>query len=190
LNRLDRPPHEKVISLSLAGKGNFVSKRSKFIQILWHLIEIFIINNSLIVFSFPRIFFLRAFGAVIGENCLFLHPMRVKYPWNFKVGDNCWFGRDAWIYNQEKITIGSDVVISQGVFLTAGSHNVSTNMDLHVAPIIINDGVWISSYSVVQMGVNIGKSAVVTPLSVVSKSLEQMGIYGGTPGRFIKNRFS
>ena len=48
-------------------------------------------------------------------------------------------------------------------------------MDLHVAPIIIEDGVWITSKCVVQMGVTIGRSAVVTPLSVVHRSLEAGG---------------
>jgi putative colanic acid biosynthesis acetyltransferase WcaF len=95
----------------------------------------------------------------------------------------------VWIYNQADIRIGSNVCISQETFLTAGSHEVSTNMDLKVSPIVIEDGVWISSKCVVQMGVTVGESAVVTPLSVVHKSLEAGGIYGGNPCVFIKKRF-
>jgi putative colanic acid biosynthesis acetyltransferase WcaF len=62
-------------------------------------------------------------------------------------------------------------------------------MDLRVAPIAIESGVWVSSNCVVQMGVTIGESAVVTPSSVVNKSLEPGGIYGGNPCKFIKYRF-
>jgi len=58
-----------------------------------------------------------------------------------------------------------------------------------VAPIVIEDGVWITSKCVVQMGVTIGRSAVVTPLSVVHRSLDPEGVYGGNPCRFIRNRF-
>ena len=56
-------------------------------------------------------------------------------------------------------------------------------------PIVIEDGAWVSSRCIVQMGVTIGKSAVVTPNSVVHKSLEAGKIYGGNPCKYIKNRF-
>jgi putative colanic acid biosynthesis acetyltransferase WcaF len=39
------------------------------------------------------------------------------------------------------------------------------------------------------MGVTVGRSAVVTPLSVVHRSLEAEGVYGGNPCRFIRKRF-
>jgi len=42
---------------------------------------------------------------------------------------------------------------------------------------------------VVQMGVTIGRSAVVTPLSMVHCSLEAEGVYGGNPVHFIRRRF-
>jgi len=42
----------------------------------------------------------------------------------------------------------------------------------------------------VQMGVTIGRSALVTPLSVVHRSLAANGVYGGNPARFIKQRFA
>jgi putative colanic acid biosynthesis acetyltransferase WcaF len=66
---------------------------------------------------------------------------------------------------------------------------MSTTMDLRVAPIVIEDGVWITANCVVQMGVTIGRSAVVTPLSVVHRSLEPEGVYGGNPCCFIRKRF-
>ena len=179
----------KVIDLSLAGPGNFVAKRGFLTELAWFLIEASIINNKLIPFTAIRIWLLRAFGARIGSHCRMPHPIRVKAPWNLEVGDNCWFGVDAWIYNQTDIRIGSNVCISQGAFLTTGSHDVAGNMDLQVAPIVIEDGVWITSRCVVQMGVTIGRSAVVTPLSVVHRSLEPEGVYGGNPVRFIRKRF-
>jgi putative colanic acid biosynthesis acetyltransferase WcaF len=179
----------RVIDLSQAGKGNYQAKRGALIELIWFVLEACVINNKLLPFSGVRVALLRLFGAKIGTGCRFVHPVRVKAPWNLEVGDNCWFGVDVWIYNQTLIRIGSNVCISQGTFLTAGSHDMSTTMDLHVAPIIIEDGVWITSKCVVQMGVTIGRSAVVTPSSVVHRSLEAEGVYGGNPCRFIRNRF-
>ncbi|TDY25395.1 putative colanic acid biosynthesis acetyltransferase WcaF [Paraburkholderia sp. BL6665CI2N2] len=179
----------RVIDLSQAGKGNYQASRGALVELVWFALEACVINNKLLPFSGVRVALLRLFGAKIGTGCRFVHPLRVKAPWNLEVGDNCWFGVDVWIYNQTLIRIGSNVCISQGTFLTAGSHDMSTTMDLHVAPIIIEDGVWITSKCVVQMGVTIGRSAVVTPLSVVHRSLEAEGVYGGNPCRFIRKRF-
>jgi putative colanic acid biosynthesis acetyltransferase WcaF len=179
----------RVIELAQAGKGNYQARRGALIELIWFVLEACVINNKLLPFSGVRVALLRLFGAKIGTGCRFVHPVRVKAPWNLEVGDNCWFGVDVWIYNQTLIRIGSNVCISQGTFLTAGSHDMSTTMDLHVAPIIIEDGVWITSKCVVQMGVTIGRSAVVTPLSVVHRSLDAEGVYGGNPCRFIRKRF-
>ena len=180
----------RVIDLSLAGKGNYRARRGALVELIWFVIEACVINNKLLPFSAVRVALLRLFGAKIGSGCRFVHPMRVKAPWNLEVGDKCWFGVDVWIYNQAQIRIGSNVCISQGTFLSAGSHDMSTTMDLRVAPIVIEDGVWITSKCVVQMGVTIGRSAVVTPLSVVHRSLEPEGVYGGNPCRFIRKRFA
>ncbi|MDE1006083.1 MAG: putative colanic acid biosynthesis acetyltransferase [Paraburkholderia fungorum] len=179
----------RVIDLSAAGKGNYRAKRGALIELIWFFVEACVINNKLLPLSSVRVTLLRLFGAKIGTGCRFVHPLRVKSPWNLEVGDNCWFGVDVWIYNQALIRIGSNVCISQGTFLSAGSHDMSTTMDLRVAPIVIEDGVWITSKCVVQMGVTIGRSAVVTPLSVVHRSLDPEGVYGGNPCRFIRNRF-
>jgi len=186
----DTAAARRVIDLSRAGKGNYVARRSRLIEAIWFLIEACVINNKLLPISAVRVALLRLFGAKIGTGCRFVHPLRVKAPWNLEVGDHCWFGVDVWIYNQAPIRIGSHVCISQGTFLSAGSHDMSTTMDLRVAPIVIEDGVWITSKCVVQMGVTIGRSAVVTPLSVVHRSLDAEGVYGGNPCRLLRKRFS
>ena len=145
----------------------------------WHWIPI----------SSVRAVLLRAFGAKIGKNCRMLHAMRVKSPWNLEIGDKTWIGQDVWIYNQAMVRIGSNVVVSQGTFMTCGSHDSVHNMDLRVAPIVIEDGAWITSKCFIQKGVTIGRSALVTPLSVVHQSIEAESVYGGNPCKFIRKRF-
>lgn len=177
------------IDLSKAGKGNYFSDKNFWVQALWFFLEAVIIDNRLNPSSALRVFLLRLFGAKIGENCLCPHAIRVKYPWKLKVGDRVWIGDGVWIYNQDQITIGSDVCISQKTFLTCGSHEYKTNMDLKVAPIVIEDGAWVSSMCVVQMGVTIGRDSLVTPLSVVHRSLDENGIFAGNPCKRIGDRF-
>lgn len=182
-------PRVRVIDLALAGKGNYVARRGRLVQAAWYLVETCVLDNRLLPFSALRAGLLRLFGAKVGRGCRLVHPMRVKAPWNLEIGDQCWIGVDVWIYNQAPVRIGSNVCLSQGTFVSAGSHDMRTNMDLHVEPVVIEDGAWISSKCVVQMGVTIGRSVVVTPLSVVHRSLEAGGVYGGNPCRFIRWRF-
>lgn len=178
-----------VIDLSRAGKGNYSAKRSLLVQALWFIVEACAINNKLNPSSTVRVALLRLFGARIGKGCRLVHPLRVKAPWNLEVGDHCWFGVDVWLYNQAPIRIGSHVCLSQGAFLTTGSHDAAKTMDLRVEPIVIEDGVWITSKCIVQMGVHIGRSALVTPLSVVHRSLSPGGVFGGNPCRYLRPRF-
>ncbi|MGI4816336.1 MAG: WcaF family extracellular polysaccharide biosynthesis acetyltransferase [Janthinobacterium lividum] len=180
---------ERIIELEKATTGNFVKRRGRIPQLAWFAIDMFIISNRIVVSSGIRVGLLRLFGAKIGKGCRIMHPIRVKYPWNLEIGDFSWIGDGVWIYNQDRIRIGSNVCVSQESFLTTGSHNLQDNMDLKVAPIVIEDGVWVSSRCIVQMGVTIGQSTVVTPMSVVHKSLEPNCIYGGNPCRLLKRRF-
>ncbi len=183
-------PEPEVIDLARAGKGNFVQQRGRLIRVLWIVLEAWILNSRVLPLPYLRATLLRAFGARIGKRCRLFYPFRVRYPWNLELGDGCWIGENVWFYNQGLISVGSQVCISQGTFLTTGSHELASSMDLRVDPIRIEDGVWVSSMCVVQKGTTLGRSAVVTPLSVVHKSLAAGGIYGGNPCKFLRWRFA
>lgn len=177
------------INLSKAGKGNFQRGRGRLTEALWILIEWAVINNALLPVSGVRVFLLRLFGARIGRGVRCPHPFRVKFPWKLAVGDRCWIGDGVWLYNQAQLTIGADVCVSQHTFITTGSHEVATNMDLRVDPVVIEDGAWICARCIVQKGVVIGRNGVITPGSVVHKSTRENSIYGGNPVRYIRPRF-
>jgi acetyltransferase-like isoleucine patch superfamily enzyme len=46
---------------------------------------------------------------------------------------------------QALIRIGSNGCISQDAFLTTGSHDLKSNMDSRIAPVVIEHGVWTTS---------------------------------------------
>jgi putative colanic acid biosynthesis acetyltransferase WcaF len=78
----------RVIDLSLAGKGNYRAGRSALVELLWFVVEACVINNKLLPLSSVRVALLRLFGARIGTGCRFVHPLRVKAPWNLEEGDS------------------------------------------------------------------------------------------------------
>jgi acetyltransferase-like isoleucine patch superfamily enzyme len=56
-------------------------------------------------------------------------------------------------------------------------------------PPTIGDDVWVGASAVILRGVNIGNGAVIAAGAIVVKNVEPYTIVGGTPAKFIRNRF-
>jgi putative colanic acid biosynthesis acetyltransferase WcaF len=132
---------------------------------------------------------LRLFGARIGANVIMRPRLRVKFPWNLLVGDNCWIGEGVWIHNQGLVTIEDNAVVSQEAFITTGSHDIYRSMDLVIEPVVIRRGAWVTSRCMVLQGAEVGQNTIVTPGSVVRGSLLAVRIYGGNPAAYLRERW-
>lgn len=120
-----------------------------------------------------RLALLRIFGAHLGEGVLIRHNVRIHWPWKLTVGDNSWIGEDVWILNLETVAIGSDVCVSQGVLLCAGSHDRrSPTFEFDNAPISIGDGSWIAARATVLRGVRIGDDCIIGAAALVVRDVE------------------
>jgi len=177
------------IDLSKAGAGNFKRTRSRSVEALWILVEFFLVSNPLQISSTLRAWVLRLFGASIGANVIMRPRLRVKFPWNLRIGDNCWVGEGVWIHNQGLVTIESNAVVSQEAFITTGSHDIYRSMDLIIKPVVIRHGAWVTTRCIVLQGTEVGQNTVVTPGSVVRESLLPDRVYGGNPAAFIRERW-
>ena len=119
-----------------------------------------------------RVLALRLWGASIGTGVQIRRGVKIHFPWNLTVGNDCWIGEEAWIINHEKITIGSNVCISQGSVISSGGHNFrSLSLEFAHKPIEINDGAWICLDAKVLPGVTIGKCSVVAAGEIARKTL-------------------
>lgn len=115
---------------------------------------------------------LRWFGATIGEKVLIKHRVRIHWPWNLSIGDNSWVGTDAELYNVADIVIGSDVCISQHVYLCTGSHDPhSPTFAFDNGPITVEDGVWLCARSTVLRGVTVGANTIVGATALVTSDV-------------------
>ena len=81
-------------------------------------------------------------------------------------------------------------MISQDSFVTTGTHAFRTDMALRTRPIHIQDGVWVTSRSVVLGGLTIGKNALVLPNTVVRRDVPSNAIFGAAEGSVVGQRFS
>jgi putative colanic acid biosynthesis acetyltransferase WcaF len=179
----------KPIDLSKAGPGDFERTRSRSFEALWMVVEFLLISNPLQVSSTLRVWALRLFGASIGTNVIMRPRLRVKFPWNLQIGDNCWIGEGVWIHNQGLVTIEDNAIVSQEAFITTGSHDIYRSMDLIIKPVVIRPGGWVTSRCIVLQGAEVGHNTVVTPGSVVRGFLLPNRVYGGNPAVFIRERW-
>lgn len=178
-----------VINLSEAPGERRAWDRPKFVIYLWAIVELLFVTNAWQISSGLRVTVLRSFGAKIGSDVVFRPRTRVKFPWKLKVGDRSWIGEGVWIHNQDQVSIGNDVVVSQESFLTTGSHAHREDMRLLTAPLSIEDGAWITSRAMITGGINIGRSALIGPMTLVQVSVPENLIFTGNPGRITGVRF-
>lgn len=158
-------------------------------RFLWYFINELFLKNRYNPSSSIKLFWLKCFGAKIGNGVVVKPSVNIKYPWKLKIGNHCWIGEEVWIDNLEEVTIGDHVCLSQGAFLICGNHNYkSTAFDLIVKPIHIESGAWIGSKSIVGPGVTVGSHAVLSLGSVASNNLDSFSIYRGNPAIKIKSR--
>lgn len=104
------------------------------------------------------------------------------------------------------VVIGKECILAPNVFISSGTHPFRAHPDISIReqerriasgtlhfdgldrPIIIGNDCWFGVNVVICPGVIIGDGCVVGANSVVTKSLEARGVYGGAPVRKIGER--
>lgn len=157
--------------------------------LLWSAAELLLVSNHWQISSRLRRAVLVAFGAHIGRGVLMRPGLRVRFPWKLSIGDRSWIGEDVWLHNQDQLSIGSDVVVSQGTFVTTGSHAHRRDMALITRPVVIEDGAWITARCIVLGGSRVGVSALVTPGTVVTGEVPDGTVFGQPGGTVQGPRF-
>lgn len=179
-----------VIDLSKAPGERAAWDRPRWMVYLWAVCELVFVTNAWQISSSLRVKVLRAFGARIGRDVVFRPRTRVKFPWKLEIGDRSWIGEGVWFHNQDHIRIANDVVISQETFLTTGSHAHRRDMALITRPIEVHAGAWITSRCVLLGGTEVGRSALVRPLTLLDgREIPPGEVWGGNPAQYIAQRF-
>ncbi|MBB01744.1 MAG: colanic acid biosynthesis acetyltransferase WcaF [Planctomyces sp.] len=164
--------------------GDFTPGRPFVIRLSWYFVSLLLFESGFLPLSAPKRGLLRLFGAKIGQGVVIKPHVRIKFPWRLTVGDFSWIGEEAWIDNLAAVDVGSNVCISQKVYLCTGSHDDRASaFDLKTEPITLHDGCWIAASVTVLGGVTIGELATVCAGSVVTKDLPSRQRYAGVPAK-------
>ena len=163
---------------AFSGSANFTLLRK--IQLgTWFWVHHLIFKSACTPSSL-RPLLLKLFGASVGSGVLIRRGVRVHFPWKLEIGDDCWIGEEVWFINHEKVTIGSDVCISQRSIICSGGHDFrSASLEYAHKPVTIKDGAWVCLDAKVLPGVTIGECSVVSAGEIVRKSLPDYSMIVG-----------
>ncbi len=114
----------------------------------------------------------------------------------FEVGDRVFLGHQLTVSVAERVTIGSDVLVSDRVMIAdndghpldpvaraAGEPVTAAD----VRPIRIEDGAWVGTRAVILKGVTVGRGAVVAAGAVVTRDVPPYAVVAGSPARIVKH---
>ncbi len=166
-----------------------LSLGNKLIRFFWSIAYNILFKPSPVIFFAWRVLLLRAFGAKIKDKCKIYPTVKVWLPSNLRIGEGVIIGNNVELYNVAKITIDSEVTISQNSYLCTASHNIeSASRELVSKPIKISTGAWIFSNAFISLDVTVNKGAIVAAGSVVVKNVKAFDVVGGNPAKFLKKR--
>lgn len=113
----------------------------------------------------------------------------------FVVGDDTYLGHALQVVSGSTVTIGMHVMIGNRVVLNGFSgHPLDPLLraareppeTAGMAPITIEDYVWIANDSTVLPGVTIGRGAVVASGAVVTKDVPELAVVAGVPAQVVR----
>ncbi|OFX37776.1 MAG: hypothetical protein A2X03_07050 [Bacteroidetes bacterium GWA2_40_15] len=111
-----------------------------------------------------------------------------------KIGNNVGFAQNCFIQVRGPVEIGDNVIFGPNVSVFSENH-IFDNPDLPVSAqgetrkgVVIEDGVWVGTRSVILDGVTVGKNSIVAAGSIVTNNVPAYSIVGGVPARIIKER--
>lgn len=127
-------------------------------------------------------------GQPVNRTLGLIPPFHTDFGKNIHIGDHVFINAGCSFQDQGGITIGNGCLIGHHTVIATLNHGIlpAERADLHPAPVVIGDGVWIGSNATILPGVTIGDGSIVAAGAVVAKDVPPSTIVGGVPARVIK----
>ena len=115
-------------------------------------------------------------------------PLTADFGRNLRRGERVCINSGCRFQDQGGITVGDDCLIGHDVVMATLNHDMdpSRRADLHPAPIVVGNRVWIGAKATVLPGVTIGEDAVVGAGSVVTTDVPAGTVVVGSPARVVR----
>lgn len=111
------------------------------------------------------------------------------------IGNDVYLGFESTLSCADRITIGDRVLIAHFASIYDNNNHPidpgarAANQPIgkeDIAPVVIEDDVWIGAHAIVLKGVTLGKGSVVAMGAVVTRDVPPMTVVAGNPARVVK----
>lgn len=143
------------------------------------------------IFRSLRYFLCRKLFKKCGKNVNIEPKSHIPFH-KVEIGNNSGIGVNSHLGS---VVIGKDVMMGPDVIILSRNHAFSEidipmrlQDDSDEKTVYIEDDVWIGTRAIILPGIKIGRGAIIAAGAVVTKNVEEYGIYGGNPAKLIKLR--
>lgn len=136
-----------------------------------------------------RSFFAMWSGIKIGKGSTIHTHCRFYNPKNITIGKDSIIGEFSVLDGRDKLIIGNHVDIASQVMIYNSEHDINDKyFSPIIAPVEIDDYVFIGPRVIILPGVKVGKGAIVAAGAVVTKDVPPYAVVGGVPAKIIGER--
>ena len=138
---------------------------------------------------FRRWFYRHVMQFEVGKNTFIFMDAWFDTKGGFKIGSGSVINQKCRLDNRGGIEIGNNVSITSEVCILTADHDMqSPHFEGRLAPVRIEDFVFIGTRAMILRGVTLGRGAVVAAGAVVTKDVAPLTVVAGSPARAIKSR--
>lgn len=170
-------------------KKNLFSKIKSFLYCYYQLNMLFFGNIP--SYSLRYLFYKHICNMQIGKNTKIRMNVEILCPWNVKIGDNCFIGKNCILDGRFGITIEDNVNMSDYSAIWTMQHDTDDpdfGCEGQCGNVVIGKRVWLCFRSIIMPKVKIGEGAVIAAAAVATKDCDEFGVYAGIPAKKIKER--
>lgn len=129
------------------------------------------------------------FGARLAPSARVYSTARIWFPANLAMSDHAVIGPHTTIYTMASIHVGAYAIVSQGVHLCAGTHDIEdAGFQLYAKPIVIGDRAWVAAEAFVGPGVTVGEGAVLGARACAMRDVAPWTVNSGNPAKMLRER--
>lgn len=126
--------------------------------------------------------------ASVGSGLRVAGKILVDPPDKLFIGNDVVINEGVYINTRDRITLGNGVHLSPYVRINAGSLDLRDSSKPHLKqPVVIQDRAWIATGVIINPGVTIGEGCVVGAGAVVTRDLPPYTLCVGVPAKPIKD---
>jgi maltose O-acetyltransferase len=127
-------------------------------------------------------------GIHLGCHLWFYSPRQVRRD-GFRLGDHSRVNRNCCLDVRGGLDVGAHVSVSPEVAILTASHGVNDpRFRVELAPVVIEDRVWIGTRATILPGVTLGRGSVVAAGAVVTRDVAPLTIVAGVPAKPVGRR--